>query len=298
MAEVEYSQQLGSQGMDPNAGSGLGGIVNLLGAVASVALLAGVGYWGYQLVMRDVSGVPVVRALEGPMRVQPDDPGGRPADHQGLAVNAVAAEGTAAAPADRLKLAPKPVDLAEDDAPLPTLARASSATAPVNEDETIEALVRQLTEGVEPLETLTQEQPQPEVEEPVAVIQNAVLTGPGLPRSLRPQPRPAKLTRTVVQPAQPSATVDIDPASLPVGTRLAQLGAYDSADIAKSEWVKLVAGFEDHFQGKSRVIQQASSGGRTFFRLRAMGFEDLSEARRFCSVLVADNADCIPVSVR
>lgn len=303
MAEIEYSQQLGSQGMDPDAGSGLGGIVNLLGAAASVALLAGIGYWGYQLVMRDVSGVPVVRALEGPMRVQPEDPGGRPADHQGLAVNAVAAEGTAAAPADRLRLAPQPVDLADDDAPLPVLADRSSATAavnaaPVNEDETIDALVRQLTEGVEPLESVTQAAVQTETPKPVAVIQQAVLTGPGLPRSLRPQTRPAKLTRTRAEPVAVAATLDVDPASLPVGTRLAQLGAYDSAEVAKSEWVKLVAEFEDHFQGKSRVIQQASSGGRTFFRLRAMGFADLSEARRFCSVLVADNADCIPVSVR
>jgi hypothetical protein len=29
-----------------------------------------------------------------------------------------------------------------------------------------------------------------------------------------------------------------------------------------------------------------------------MGFEDLSDARRFCSALVARNADCIPVVTR
>ena len=38
----------------------------------------------------------------------PENPGGTPADHQGLAVNAVAAEGTAAAPADRLILGAAP----------------------------------------------------------------------------------------------------------------------------------------------------------------------------------------------
>ena len=51
-------------------------------------------------------------------------------------------------------------------------------------------------------------------------------------------------------------------------------------------------------EGKRRVIQEASRGGRTFYRLRAMGFEDLSDARRFCAVLLADNADCIPVTTR
>lgn len=41
-------------------------IVSILGAAASVALVAGVGVWSYQLMVRDVSGVPVVRAAEGP----------------------------------------------------------------------------------------------------------------------------------------------------------------------------------------------------------------------------------------
>ena len=63
-----------------------------LGAVVSLALVAGLGVWGYKLTVRDVSGVPVVRALEGPMRVLPTDPGGKLATHQGLAVNAVQAD--------------------------------------------------------------------------------------------------------------------------------------------------------------------------------------------------------------
>ncbi|HBS49363.1 MAG TPA: sporulation protein SsgA, partial [Rhodobacteraceae bacterium] len=33
-------------------------------------------------------------------------------------------------------------------------------------------------------------------------------------------------------------------------------------------------------------------------RLRAMGFDDISDARRFCSALVAGGADCIPVTTR
>jgi hypothetical protein len=50
--------------------------------------------------------------------------------------------------------------------------------------------------------------------------------------------------------------------------------------------------------GLSRVVQKATSGGRVFYRLRAMGFADLSDARRFCSALVAEGADCIPVVTR
>ena len=43
------------------------------------------------------------------------------------------------------------------------------------------------------------------------------------------------------------------------------------------------------------MIQKAQSGGRTFYRLRAHGFEDLADARRFCALLVAEGPDCIPV---
>ena len=76
----------------------MGQLTNVLGAVISIALIAGVGVWGYKLFVRDVSGVPVVRAAEDEMRVAPKDPGGQQAAHQGLAVNSVAADGAAEAP--------------------------------------------------------------------------------------------------------------------------------------------------------------------------------------------------------
>jgi hypothetical protein len=46
------------------------------------------------------------------------------------------------------------------------------------------------------------------------------------------------------------------------------------------------------------VIQQAERGGTTFFRLRAMNFTDISDARRFCAALSAEGNDCVPVVVR
>jgi hypothetical protein len=46
---------------------------------------------------------------------------------------------------------------------------------------------------------------------------------------------------------------------------------------------------------KAMVVQPAESGGRTFYRLRAHGFEGEDDARRFCSAFVSENAVCIPV---
>ena len=90
-------------------------IVNAAGALTSIALVIGVAVWSYNLISRDVSGVPVVKALEGPMRIQPEQPGGTPAAHQGLAVNEIAALGSAPAAPDQLMLAPAPVEILADD---------------------------------------------------------------------------------------------------------------------------------------------------------------------------------------
>jgi hypothetical protein len=81
-------------------------LTNVAGAVVSLALVVGIGVWGYKLLVRDVSGIPVVRAVAGDMRVRPNDPGGELAQHQGLSVNVIAAQGTAGRPADELHLAP------------------------------------------------------------------------------------------------------------------------------------------------------------------------------------------------
>lgn len=337
--------------------SALGGAVRVLGAAGSLALVIGIGVWGYKLVVRDVSGVPVVRALEGPMRIQPDNPGGDQADHQGLAVNAVAAAGAAAPTADRLMLAPRPVELTDEDKPLvritaeaeegqieaSTQSTSNSADATDPTTDPVAALVEQLTAGVAPISGVNtpvitlNDTPSPEADPNTITLEAQVLgdmdapelsddtseaefeanpaavTGPGLKRSLRPLARPARavsssgstsqsddpvLASAINSAVDALASLEVDPDSLPSGTRMAQLGAYDSIDIARAEWDKLNVRFEDYLEGKQRVIQKASSGGRTFYRLRALGFDDLSDTRRFCSALVSENADCIPVTAR
>lgn len=89
-------------------------LLNYLGALVSVALMVGLLVWGYRLVTRDVSGVPVIRALAGEARVAPDEPGGRQAEGRGLAVNTVAAGDTPAG-AGQVEIAPAAAGLAAED---------------------------------------------------------------------------------------------------------------------------------------------------------------------------------------
>jgi hypothetical protein len=115
--------------------------------------------------------------------------------------------------------------------------------------------------------------------------------------SLRPKLRPAafKAVAPAATEAAVLAALTSEAGSIPVGTRLVQLGAFDSAEVAGREWERLGTKFGEYMDGKERVIQRAESGGRVFYRLRAMGFADLSDSRRFCAALVAERADCIPV---
>jgi hypothetical protein len=253
---------------------------NITGAVLSLGLIAGISVWGYKLVVRDVSGVPVVRAVEGPMREQPEDPGGRNAAHQGLTVNAVAGEGMGADLADRVILAPPPLDLTFDDVP-------HSAEGTPGRDASDLIQNASVTLG----------------EDPVGLARQDAVED-GLRRSLRPRLRPdvpeavAFAVAAVRNRNRSAPAEEVDAGQISKDTRLAQLGVFDSADAAREEWQRMHSRFEDYLEGKQRVVQRTESGGRTFFRLRAMGFADLGEARRFCSALAAENAECIPVLAR
>ncbi len=269
---------------------------HVAGAVLSVALIVGIGLWGYRLAMRDAHGVPVVRALEGPMRVAPDDPGGETIAHQGLAVNAVAADDGAAPEPDTVVLAPAPVDIDPADATADAAAEGPRAGAveqvrangdALPDDEAGAALEVDLS------------QPPADDEDPVmAALAIAIGETPPAATSgpVHPEPRPASLSRSAPVAAPPAD--EVAPGSLAVGTRLVQLGAYDSAEEARAAWDGLAADFASYFTAKSRVVEPASGGGQAFFRLRAAGFDDDAAARRFCAVLIDAERDCIPVLVR
>jgi hypothetical protein len=88
---------------------------------------------------------------------------------------------------------------------------------------------------------------------------------------------------------------EVDPATLTPGTRLVQFGTFDTAEEARAAWTALQGRFGELMTEKAIVVQPAESGGRTFYRLRAHGFEGEDDARRFCSAFVAQDATCIPV---
>ena len=51
-------------------------IFSIFGAVISLNLILWAGYWTYNIISRDINGIPIVAAQPGPLRVAPDTPGG------------------------------------------------------------------------------------------------------------------------------------------------------------------------------------------------------------------------------
>ncbi|TDT77268.1 sporulation related protein [Litoreibacter halocynthiae] len=301
---------------------GFSRMMNLVGAGSSVVLVLGLAVWGYQLTVRDVTDVPVIRALEGPARVQPADPGGQLAQHTGLAVNSVQSEGEAEGPTPQVILAPEPIDLTQEDAIVASPSEIEveaegvveeavgtmvSLNGELRDDDDVAsalALADRMADGVEPLESTAPAEDKAALNLARPILDPKV---PGVSRSPVPARKPkVDLAALQAQAAVASAvsavgggaTEDVDPASIVSGTRLVQLGAFDDAETARAEWDKIAARFENYIDGKSRVIQEATSGGRKFYRLRAVGFDDLNASRRFCAVLVAGKAACIPVLAR
>jgi hypothetical protein len=285
----------------------LSALIGAAGAILSIALVCGVGWWSYRLMVRDVSGIPVVRALEGPMRVAAADPGGRQTAFQGLAVNAVPATGATAARPAEIALAPAPIDLAPEDrlrpaAPPPAAAAPViapvTAPAPSATDQALALALASPSADAGPLPPGT-----PGVaRSPVPPPRSARLSAPAAVAqasggATNDRAAEAALAEIATRLAAPRAT-EIAPASLTPGTRLVQLGAYETDAEARRAWDDLAARFPAYLDGRARVIEPATAGGRVFFRLRAHGFRDEPEARRFCSVFVTEDLECTPVLIR
>ena len=291
-------------------------MVNIAGAVTSLALVVGLGFWGYKLAVRDVNGVPVIQAMDGPMRIAPADPGGEVADHQGLAVNDVAEAGVATPPPEKLVLAPRPMELAEEDTSglggpvLPGLTEASAPTGMMATDADLALAATPPTESADPTEVAIDAalaealgevpvvaEPEPGAELPIELIEEPVPEGAMLV-SLRPKARPGTRAETRAAPAEMTAlppAKEIDPAAITPGTRLVQFDTFDTADEARAAWAVLQGRFGELMAEKAMVVQPAESGGRTFYRLRGHGFDGEDDARRFCSAIVAQGGTCIPV---
>lgn len=297
MAEQFYSNA--SQAGADQRNFSVGSVLHWVGSGVSLMLLAGGVYWAVNIASRDVTKIPVVSAQLSPMREAPENPGGKATENQGLNVTQVAAMENPPV-AETIVLAPVAQPLTEEDLPeAERLQMANVVATPAPDGETelavdVNALADAIVAGEKPLSDI---KPLPvrvegaNIEQALRMALDVDETPSGLspPRTtIRPKLRPRATQAAAVVPTKPA---------IAAGSVLVQFGAYDSAAVAEQEWTRISAKLANFLGTQTRVIQKAQSGGRTFYRLRAAGFGDVAEARRFCSA-VSEKAECYPVIVK
>ena len=279
------------------------------GAALSLFLLAGAIGWSYQLIVRDVNQIPIVRAQLGPLRVAPDNPGGLTAANQGLSVTQLAVNEKPLL-SNEIYLAPAAEILNEENLALKVKEEYESNKVDgafeikeVNAENSmnLEALpdqkeVDSRSNDVGVLSKAAFSQKKIEIENAVSLAWS-ITNDPDKSLSwLRPKIRPVGFYRNGNITEDQIVSNEPMP-KLPIGSAVVQLGAFDSKSLAESEWQRFEKILGSILIPKKMVVQKAESGGKIFYRLRASGFSDISDARQFCTA-ISDKVACIPVVTR
>ncbi len=279
------------------------------GSALSLFLLAGAIGWSYQLIVRDVNQIPIVRAQLGPLRVAPDNPGGLTAANQGLSVTQLAVNEKPLL-SNEIYLAPAAEILNEENLALKVTEEDESNKVDgafeikeVNAENSmnLEALsdqkeVDSRSNNVGVLSKVAFSQKKIEIENAVSLALS-ITNDPDKSLSwLRPKIRPAGFYRNGNKTEDQIVSNEPMP-KLPIGSAVVQLGAFDSKSLAESEWQRFEKILGSILIPKEMVIQKAESGGKIFYRLRASGFSAISDARQFCTA-ISDKVACIPVVTR
>lgn len=310
------------------------GMRRVTGAIVFVGVIVVMGVWAWRLGTRDATEVPVIRAMEGPSRMQPADPGGLQAAHQGLEVNGVlggAPERSRAAAIPPAR--PTPPALAEEDAPQGDLVASAPQALAEKVAGQVAAELAAPNEGAADAAAV-----QPILPSDVTADEEGRLGGAGetaevpdaadaAASAVRPRNRPAGLqvaraeapdrtpaatppaASSVAEaapepaaarpaPAKTAAVATNEVGSVQSGARLVQLGAFDSEEITRKAWSSLVAKNPDLLSSKSLYVERTTSNARVFYRLRVAGFQSADDTRRMCEALRGRGVACIPVTLQ
>jgi hypothetical protein len=249
----------------------------VLGAVAAMALLAGLIVWSYRLGVRDAQDVPVIRAMVTDIRIAPTDPGGLQVEHQDRRVYDAMA-GVVPTPPGAVQIAPGPESLAAEDLPARRLMPETGAAMAETAAEPLPPAVTEIR-GIDDLVAAALAEPGPA----------------GEARSPLPPTRPGPAASAVAANPTPVA---VTASPFQPGTPAIQLGAYLSAEVAQTMWRTLAARNGDLLAGREPVVNPIVGSTRTLYGLRAAPFATMAEAQGLCAALRARNEDCLVTELR
>ena len=285
-------------------------IFSIFGAVISLNLILWAGYWTYNIISRDINGIPIVAAQPGPLRVAPDTPGGIEAENIELAVTKIASQELPPNP-KAVELAPSTEKLTPDDLTIFQAIRQKKIIdrqAALNNQIHLGVIEPNLSKEIslEPVNTVTNtanysitENQSELVAAALALalkpsadnlIANAVAQNKF--KQIKPRPRPGSLlevsvstTETVMRPAL---------ASVETGLAVVQFGTFATETVAFEEWDRLSKNLSVILDGRPKYVERIKRNGNEIYRLRLGGFVNIDDASRFCSAVISQE-NCVPV---
>ena len=285
-------------------------IFSIFGAVISLNLILWAGYWTYNIISRDINGIPIVAAQPGPLRVAPDTPGGIEAENIELAVTKIASQELPPNP-KAVELAPSTEKLTPDDLTIFQAIRQKKIIdrqAALNNQVHLGVIEPNLSKEIsfEPVNTVTNtanysitENQSELVAAALALalkpsadnlIANAVAQNKF--KQIKPRLRPGSLlevsvstTETVIRPAL---------ASVETGLAVVQFGTFATETVAFEEWDRLSKNLSVILDGRPKYVERIKRNGNEIYRLRLGGFVKIDDASRFCSAVISQE-NCVPV---
>ena len=257
-----------ARGMDPGTrklaviAAGIGGFLIAVGG-------------GWHMLSHHHYGVPVVEAESGPMRVKPANPGGLQVAgaNNDIFSGSSDTSGAQLAPPPQT---PDPLALQAMETPMPT-------PAPAIVPPAVPAPVPVQTTAV----LATIDKPPP-----------ALVAREAAP-AIVPHATEATATYPSVAAVTPPTAHAVDtPAVAATGLAVAghdvqvQLGALSSEQAAHAEWDRLAQRWPELLRGHQPAFSRIDRDGHVLWRVRASGFEGMSQAAVFCEQIRAKGGGC------
>ena len=285
-------------------------IFSIFGAVISLNLILWAGYWTYNIISRDINGIPIVAAQPGPLRVAPDTPGGIEAENIELAVTKIASQELPPNP-KAVELAPGTEKLTPDDLTIFQAIKQKKIIdrqAALNNQIHLGVIEPNLSKEIslEPVNTVTNTANYSITENQSELVAAALalalkpsadnLIGNAVAQNkfkqIKPRPRPGSLlevsvstTETVMRPAL---------ASVETGLAVVQFGTFATETVAFEEWDRLSKNLSVILDGRPKYVERIKRNGNEIYRLRLGGFVNIDDASRFCSAVISQE-NCVPV---
>ena len=285
---------------------------SIFGAIISLNLILWAGYWAYNLISRDINGIPIVAAQPGPLRVAPEVPGGIEAENIELAVSKIASQELPPNP-QAVELAPYTAKLNADDITINQALKRKKLIDSQIEKRTqghLQAVERELLNEISlvPIKTSIESTDYTIVDNQSELVAAAlaialkpyseqlsdkVISENNKSITIKPMPRPGSLR---IKPTSLNSENSILPTlgSVETGLAIVQFGSFENKQLALAEWGRLSENLSVILEGRPKFVERIQRNGNEIYRLRLGGFVNIDDASRFCSAVISQE-NCVPI---